>query len=410
MILLALVLRMIVAFAYGVSQNEPSSHVFGDTGEYWFIASYLAGGGGMYTLEEGRVSQASRPPLYPLFLAALIAATPDGAVRAIVVLQALMGVLTCYLVYRMARSKFGERAGRIAFLLCAVYPFFIFYIGLFLTETIFCLLYVLLNLFLDKCAGKFGPLWAAAAGAALGLAALTRSELIAFPLMALPIWVLAGENRRRRFGAAIIATLVMAVVLSPWVMRNASIFNGRIIAGSTRLGHDLYEANNPDADGGIMSERIDWENAAGLSRGARISDAKYEVSKDSILRAKALAWIKENPGRFLALIPQKQWRMWRPVPASAEFSNWYFVAVSVISYLPVMLLAIAGVWLLRKRARGQLWPFLVPVIFIILVHCVFLGSMRYNLPAVPFIIILAAVTLDRIIAARTGPARTEQGA
>jgi 4-amino-4-deoxy-L-arabinose transferase-like glycosyltransferase len=401
MILLALALRMIIAFAYGVHQNEPESRTFGDTAEYWTIAANLANGGGMYIVVENRVQQASRPPLYPLFLAAVMNVASADAIRVVVVLQVLMGVLTCWLVYRMAKGKFGERAGRLAFLLCAVYPFFVFYTGLYLTETLFCLLYVLLNLFLDKTSGRFGPLWGGAAGAALGLGALTRSELFLFPFIALPLWILAGADKRRRLGSALLATVVMAAVMSPWVIRNASIFNGQIIVGTTRLGHDLYEANNPDADGGIMAERMDREKVAGLKGQAPKPDAEYEAASDSVLTKKAFSWMGENPGKFLALVPQKFWRTWRPVPGFGEFRSWYFMLISLLSYAPVVLLAAAGAWMLRKEARSGLWPFLVPVIFIVLLHCVFLGSMRYNLPAMPFIIILAAVGIDRLLGRRT---------
>jgi len=398
MILLALVLRMAVAFAYGVHQNASESPTFGDTAEYWGIAANLANTGGMYAVLGDRVCQASRPPLYPIVLAAAINVAKADAVRVAVILQALMGTLTCWLVYRIAREKFGERAGRIAFILCAIYPFFIFYTGLFLTETLFCLLYVLLNWLMTKASGRSAPLWAAGCGVALGLCALTRSELLAFPLVALPIWILTGENRLRRLGHALIATLVMAAVVSPWAIRNSEVFHGKTVIGTTRLGHDLYEANNPQADGGIAAERIAWDKAGFVPNDADMSDEQYEFAKNRALRAEAIAWIKENPGRFLALVPQKIWRTWRPIPAFSEFQNWYFVAVSLASYVPVMLLAAAGAWLLRKRARKDLWPLLAPVIFVALAHCVFIGSLRYNLPAMPFVIILAAVSLDRIAA------------
>jgi len=404
MILLALALRMIIAFAYGVQQNGAT---FGDTVEYWKIAQNISSGGGMYLVVENRMQQASRPPLYPLFLAAAINAASGDAARVVVVLQVLMGVVTCWLVYLMAKGKFGERAGRIAFLLCAVYPFFIFYTGLYLAETLFCLIYVLLNLFLDRAAGRLWPLWAGAAGAALGLGALTRSELFLFPFIALPIWALTGEDRRRRLGSALVATIVMCAVIAPWVVRNALIFNGEIIIGTTRLGHDLYEANNPEADGGIMAKR-DWEQPAGLTEEEKKSDAQHEAAVNRVLTRKALEWIKGNPGEFLALVPQKLWKTWRPAPGFSEFTSWYFVLTSLLSYPPVMILAGAGAWMLRRDARGKLWPFLAPVIFIVVLHCVFLGSLRYNLPAMPFIIVLAAAGVDRLLG-RRGESRRVSG-
>jgi len=392
LLLLALVLRMAAAFAYGVHQNWPASDTFGDTGEYREIAQRLDRMGDMSLIRDGRVYHASRPPLYPLFLAGLLRAFPGDETRTAVILQSLMGALTCYLVYRIAADRFGERAGLIAFFLCAVYPFFIFYTGLFLTETLFVLLYVALNFLLGKTSGRCKPVWAALAGAAMGLGALTRSELLAFPFVALPLWVLTGPYGAR-LRSALLAACVMGAVIAPWAVRNAGVFDGRIVVGTTRLGHDLYEANNPRADGGIMSERIDWKKVTGLA-GADLADRDYEIKSDRILREKALNWISGNPGRFVALIPQKQWRMWRPVSGFHEFQKWHFVVIGIIPYVPIMLLGFYGAWILR--GRNTLLPLLIPVMYVALVHCVFLGSMRYRLAAMPFLIILAAVALDRI--------------
>ena len=54
---------------------------------------------------------------------------------------------------------------------------------------------------------------------------------------------------------------------------------------------------------------------------------------------------------------------------------------------------------LRREFRAKIFPLCVPVVFIALLHCVFLGSTRYNLPAMSFLIIIAAAFLDRVIAA-----------
>lgn len=401
LILLALVLRMAAAFAYGVNFNEPQSHTFGDTKEYCYIALNLAMSGKMFLEKDGRLYYASRPPVYPMFLAALWKLPEQYFVRALVVSQSLIGALTCWLVYRLARMKFSERAARLAFLACAVYPFFIFYAGLMLTETLFCFFFVLAVLFLEKAAARFGWLWAALAGAALGLGALTRGEFIAFPLVALPVWVLARENKKRRLAQALLALAFMAAVIAPWAARNAGLFGDRLILTSTRLGHDLYEGNNPDADGGFMADRIDWDKTASLPPKIYESEESREIAENNALAREALNWIKNNPGKFISLIPAKEWRTWRPVPAYGEFKSWYFVLLSIVSYAPVVILAAAGVWLLRRQVRGSVMTLVVPVIYVALIHCVFIGSLRYNLPAMPFLIILAAAVVDRLFAKTT---------
>jgi hypothetical protein len=64
----------------------------------------------------------------------------------------------------------------------------------------------------------------------------------------------------------------------------------------------------------------------------------------------------------------------------------------VISYVPVMLLALVGGWWFLRRG----WPYaicLAPAMYFTVLHTIFVGSIRYRQPAMLLLIVLAAGAL-----------------
>jgi 4-amino-4-deoxy-L-arabinose transferase-like glycosyltransferase len=78
----------------------------------------------------------SRLPGYPAFLAAVFALFGVGNFRAVLLIQVLFDLATCFLIADMARRLFSERAAQAAFLLAGLCPFLANYAGAALTETL----------------------------------------------------------------------------------------------------------------------------------------------------------------------------------------------------------------------------------------------------------------------------------
>ena len=80
-----------------------------------------------------------RPPLYGLFLAGMYRTFGHNLVLVRIV-QAIMGTITCYLIYVLG-SKMGEVViGLFAAGLFAIYPLFVFFNGVLMAETLLILL------------------------------------------------------------------------------------------------------------------------------------------------------------------------------------------------------------------------------------------------------------------------------
>jgi 4-amino-4-deoxy-L-arabinose transferase-like glycosyltransferase len=78
----------------------------------------------------------SRLPGYPAFLAAIFAIFGDDNFRAVLFVQVVFDLATCFLIADLARRLFSERAAHAAFLLAALCPFLANYAASALTETL----------------------------------------------------------------------------------------------------------------------------------------------------------------------------------------------------------------------------------------------------------------------------------
>ena len=78
----------------------------------------------------------ARLPGYPAFLAAIFALFGVGNFRAVLLLQVLFDLATCFLLADLARRLFSGRAAQAAFLLGALCPFLANYAAAALTETL----------------------------------------------------------------------------------------------------------------------------------------------------------------------------------------------------------------------------------------------------------------------------------
>ena len=374
--------------------------IFPDAAIYDSIArNWLAGKG--FREDSGR--QASRAPGYPVFLAACHSIglqRPQG----ISLVQAIADSAMCVLLALLGRRLCGDWAGIVAGCIAAIYPFFIYFTGFLLAETLFTLGLVALMLFLFECADALEKsasralLVSVIAGVLLGLLVLLRSSLLLFPLFLLPIWL---ARRGHRLGAmAAWGTMIaaMALVMLPWIVRNYGIF-GRFIPTTLQVGESLYEANSPCADGGPMMDRIDWVK----ERGGR---PMGEYENNQFFKNAALRYIREHPGRFCALAVEKFARFWNPLPNYGPYRRPLGIAVSICAWAPIILLACAGI-LKRKREIAPPLLLLSPVAYFTLLHMVFVGSVRYRTPIMPFVILLAASGAESVRAwrRRSAPAR-----
>jgi len=351
---------------------------FDDARTYCIVAKNLLDGRGLILDDDHRVTRA---PFYPVVLASLFKVFGEG-VLAPRLLHCVLGAATCVLVALLAESYFGGATSYVAGAICAVYPFFVFYTGLLLTETLF--IFVLVSHVLAVRAQFSRPgVWnAIAVGATLGAGVLTRPSLLTF--LPLPCaWLVAfGSERRRQVVGVAVAIASFGVVMCPWVVRNYRVV-GKLVPTTLLVGKSLYEANSPYATGGPAMHITEWpREIEGLS----------EYDRDRVLKHAAVRYIRQNPQRFLFLCVVRFARFWNLFPNYDVYRSTLYCVVSACSYGPVLVLALLALRPLLPRWR-EVGLLLLPVLYFAALHLVFVSSIRYRTPVMPFLIVLAAYAL-----------------
>jgi hypothetical protein len=377
----------------------PASTVFPD--EQRFLASAVGlAASGEFVSGGGRAWEMPGPALF--FAPAVWAFGAHGAVIAIRLAQAVLVVIQCGLIASVSRRIFGN--GTTAFVascLAALYPFFWFYQGLLLSETLFntLLLAGVAALFWWRERGLRIDVSLVVACLCLAAATLTKATLTVLPplLLAATAW-LAGAGLRRTVVILAAASCLYAAFMSPWWIRNATLFHA-FVPFTTGSAQNLYLGNNPNnTDAGI-----DWGHDAEPDVVARINALPDELARQRAYSKQGLDYIKQNPATFIRAVAKKFIRFWNIVPNTGEYRGVAYAFISIASFGSILMLA-----LICAGRRWRQWRVLAPLYLIIgyftFVHVVTIASLRYRFPIEPLLIIMAAEPVAALIA--SAPKRT----
>jgi hypothetical protein len=314
--------------------------------------------------------------------------------------MALVGSLVVLLIGLLGRRTGGGRVGLVAALIAAVYPNMWIPDGLLFPEPIARLCVLAALLLALRCRTRASTLAVFGLGAACGLAALARTELLLLlPALAIPLaWGLRRAGARRMLVVLLTASTGTVVVVGPWVAFNLSRFNDPVYI-ATNDGITLSGAN---CDYGYYGSTIGLWAALGCSatstEAAKLGDESQVSDAD---RAKAFAYIRAHESRLPVVIAARiarTWGVYRPLDMigyevnenKERWASW----AGIISFYPVFLAAIAGaVVLLRRRARHALWVVCVPLLTTTIVVALTSGQVRHRAVAEPSLCVLAAVAV-----------------
>lgn len=216
-----------------LAQQDPGIEIRGDERDYADRAQEILQNPFTY-------ANVFRPPLYPAFLA--VADLAFGATRyATAAAQALVAVLNIAVFYALAQTLF-RRVGvsLLAAFLFAISVELVALTRLLYAETLFFLLSTVGFWLLLKWVRTAAARRMMLVGVIIALAALTREVIGLFAILCVPVWlalVLAPQWKQALVKSAFFG-IGLAVVLVPWMIRNAPI-EGRFIFISTSGEHNF---------------------------------------------------------------------------------------------------------------------------------------------------------------------------
>ena len=241
--LAALALRLLFVFRFPAIVDD--SRLYGDIATNWLRH-------GVYGITDSGqiVPTLSRLPGYPVFLAAIFAIFGLNNFRAVLLIQVLFDLGTCFLVADLARRLLSERAAKAGFLLAALCPFLANYAAAGLTETLE-IFFTTLALDFAVCGladlhhvDRSNPIQASgtwlACGLSIGACILLRPDGgILFGAVAAYLFLLLLRCWRAKrksistsaphlipiFRSGIILALGTVAALIPWTLRNLHTFH-----------------------------------------------------------------------------------------------------------------------------------------------------------------------------------------
>jgi len=218
-----LLARLFLLIISGNSLIGPLSGV-GDQGRYQTLADNLVEGRGFAYAGQ---PTALRPPLYPLFLAAMRFSFGSHRFLTARCFQFLAAIAMAYLCLLLARRLFGIEAGVLAGSFALAMPTLAFGVTELQSEALAACVTLLSLCFLVAALDGEG-LAVSCMGFASGMAALLRFN----SLLLLVVGTAVCLRYLRNLRSLLILWLAAGLVLAPWIIHNAWAFHGRILFSS----------------------------------------------------------------------------------------------------------------------------------------------------------------------------------
>jgi len=363
---------------------------------------------GEFGIEPGRPTL-RHVPLYPLWLAALqkVGASSDASRTAA---HALLGALALMLLFVWVRDLAGARCAWVAFGFGCVLPDFAAYAYLPMSETAAAVPVLMALILFERArfSGSFGGF--VAAGASLGLAALTREFCLTLvaPLAASLLW----HGRTRALRALGIMSAAALVTVLPWSLRNYRV-SGEFVLLSEKAGWTAYVGTliGPHPAAGVQWS---WSDPARRERHERL--LRELTREPSPRRRGRLCWeaawenVLQNPGAQIRQLPRKAWFFWMPNIGLRHAGRLGFVPLLLVSEIAygLCLAAAAGAAFTRRGRAAPCAILWLLIGWIAAFHIVFGGAEpRYHFLLLPAVFALAGIALGNVrrcaAAPRTAP-------
>ncbi len=330
-------------------------------------------------------------PLYAYFLAVLFRVFGAGLLLPKLV-QVTLGAVAAVLAAATGATLFGRRVAAIAGGLVALTGLFAFNEVLLLQSSLDPFLTALALLLFARALGSGRAATWLAAGLGFGLLCANRPNAV-LAVVAVLLLHLAARRTRTAATQALALAAGLALATAPFALRN------RVVAGewvwlSSHGGLNFYIGNHPEADGRYASVEGIEPSIEGQATSARAVAEKAlgrplraaEVS--AYFYARALAWIRSEPGRALALLGRKVLLVLGATDLALNYSFTYYALdePTLLRWLfvgPVLLVPLGLLGLIvhgetRAPFARPAWPAFIPAYALSV--AVFFVASRYRLP------------------------------
>jgi hypothetical protein len=278
-------------------------------------------------------------------------------------------------------------------------------------QTIFIFLMALCFLGLLAFESSRRPRTLLLTGLCFGTAVLSVPTVLVF-LPFVFLWlVLKVHPKAHIIGGSLILLLGVLTPIAPWAMRNYVAY-GHVILVNAAGGMNFWMANNETylAQGKAaialaQGEKPDpnarfWNEVTEVKQMVKpLGPVESFLEQDRIAWQRGLAFIQEDPVRFVKLTARKLLQFWSPFPDAVSKNGQMSATrkfISIATYGPLLLLALLGLLLAARDWRRFMlvYAYIGSLMF---AYALFLPSTRYRLPLDFFLVIFAAYAVYRTL-------------
>ncbi|MGA1843622.1 MAG: tetratricopeptide repeat protein [bacterium] len=361
-------------------------------------------------------------PLYPFFLA-LIFTIFGPSIKYALIVQAIIGAISCLLVFYLSMMLFKRIWMAVASaLVMAFYAPAIFYNGMVLMASLVAFLYLVFLIILVKALEDNKKWLWALAGLLLGISALARATILLFIPFLMVILALRapyelGQEKQGLEKTTIpylmdsfvyplaIFIFCTLLVISPVTLRNY-IKGKDFVLIAANAGITFYEGNNPWATGQYMdppgldlAEDFNGEKIASYYEKRTLRPS--EISK--FWFNESGRFIKERPVAYINLLVRKLLYFWNryeiPNAENIYFARQYsrVLQIPLFSFLFVGSLGLVGIMMAITKKIFNAFVVILFVFAHMIATVMFFVTSRYRLPITPFLIIFMVYAVFMLV-------------
>jgi hypothetical protein len=294
-------------------------------------------------------------------------------------------------LFFIARLVFGEKTGLIAASIASIYPFFVFWTGAVITETLFVFLYAVGALSVLYYLRKGKVVWNILGGLIFGYAALTRPVGLTMPVFVFFSFWLFSRDIKKAVTGILIFSAFFAMVILPWTLRNYVVFK-KVIPVATGSGVNLLNGinsvvlNDPRQVGEVLYKGLpEYLNLE------QTDEATKDRQAGAIARAYYRTVMKENPRLLLRIEWEKFKDFWAIFP---KYRGTGAKIISLMSFGVLLPFFIVGLCTSMNNKITYLLFFFIFNTFCI--GMVYYANIRYRFPMEPFYVIYAAYGIVKL--------------
>ena len=347
----------------------------------------------LWFLDGTQRPSAGHPPLFPSYLALWSSIGLDG-VTAHRLASGVLGSATIVVVGLLARRLAGNAAGLFAAGFVALYPQMWINDGMILSET--------MAIFMTAVALTAAyAFWrrpsmrnACLLGIACAAASLSRTELtLLFPLVVLPLGLtVRNVDWGRRIRLVVVAGLMGALVVGPWIVFNLTRFE-ETTTMTSGTGSALSAASCDEVWYGSLIGYY-----ANCFQGPWPSNKLDESQRDLVPRKQAVQYTKDHIKRLPLVVAARVGRLWGVFkPGQTTMLDWWIEGrgraaswIGLFAYYALWPFAIYGLVVMRRR-KVPIYPLVAIAVIATFAAAITFGVTRYRAPAEVALVLAAAI-------------------